>query len=130
MRIGSLAASAGVSTRALRYYEEMGLLVPARSAGGHRSYGSDAVERVRWIQRLFAAGLSSKAILGLPPCAASSADVGAILDRLVAERGRIDAQIRELAVTRDNLDDLIAVAERQRGRERASRPPPAGVYPW
>ncbi|MFG2041896.1 MerR family transcriptional regulator [Dactylosporangium sp. NPDC048998] len=116
MRIGDLAAAAGVSTRALRYYEEQGLLAPARSAGGHRSYGPDAVERVRWIQRLFAAGLSSKAILGLPPCAASDADVDAILDRLVAERGRIDAQIQDLAVTRDSLDDLITAAELQRTR--------------
>lgn len=110
MRIGDLAASAGVSTRALRYYEEQGLLTPARSAGGHRCYTSDDVERVRWIQRLFAAGLSSKAILGLPPCAASSADMESVLDRLITERCRIDAQIRELAETRDRLDDLIATA--------------------
>jgi DNA-binding transcriptional MerR regulator len=114
VRIGDLAAAAGVSTRALRYYEEQGLLVPGRSAGGHRSYESDAVERVQWIRRLFGAGLSSKAILSLPPCAASDTDVEIIIDRLGAERGRIDARIRELAVTRDSLDDLIAEAERLR----------------
>jgi DNA-binding transcriptional MerR regulator len=114
VRIGDLAAAAGVSTRALRYYEEQGMLTPGRSAGGHRHYESDAVERVRWIQRLFAAGLSSKAILGLPPCVESGTDLEAVLERLVAERGRIDAQIRDLAGTRDSLDGIIATAERER----------------
>ena len=120
MRIGDLATAAGVSTRALRYYEEQGLLTPARSAGGHRHYAPDAVERVRWIQRLFAAGLSSNAILGLPPCSGSGTDVEAILDRLVAARDRIDAQLRDLAVTRDSLDGLIMETERRRTRHHGS----------
>lgn len=118
MRIGDLAAAAGVSTRALRYYEEQGLLTSGRSAGGHRHYAPDALERVRWIQRLFAAGLSSSAILGLPPCSASGPDVDAILHRLVAARDRIDAQIRDLAVTRDSLDGLITEAQRRRTATR------------
>lgn len=38
MRIGELARRTGVSVRALRYYEEQGLLVPARAANGYREY--------------------------------------------------------------------------------------------
>jgi len=41
MRIGELSAKAGVSRRALRYYEEQGLLVPRREANGYREYGDD-----------------------------------------------------------------------------------------
>ena len=118
MRIGDLAAATGVSTRALRYYEEQGLLVSLRSAGGHRRYASDAVERVRWIQRLFAAGLSSSAILDLPPCEPAGLDVDATLLRLIAARDRIDGRMRELAGTRDSLDGLIGQARRERARRR------------
>ena len=38
MRIGKVAERAGVSVRALRYYEEQGLVVPARGAGEQRDY--------------------------------------------------------------------------------------------
>lgn len=113
MRIGDLAAAARVSTRALRYYEEQGLLTPARSPGGHRHYPPDAVQRVEWIQRLFAAGLNSKAILGLPPCSDSDSDVAATHHRLTAARSRIDAQLRDLATTRAALDRLITEVERR-----------------
>lgn len=36
MRIGEVAAKAGVSVRALRYYEEQDLLDASRSSGGQR----------------------------------------------------------------------------------------------
>lgn len=53
LKIGDLAKVTGKTARALRLYEEMGLLVPGtRTSGGFRVYGSDAVERVRWITQL------------------------------------------------------------------------------
>ena len=68
MRIGDLATSTRVSVRALRYYEEQGLLVSQRSGSGQRLYGNAAVDRVRLIQQLYAAGLSSRTILEFLPC--------------------------------------------------------------
>ena len=55
-RIGEVAEAAGVSTRTLRYYEELGLLSPSgHSPGGARRY-SDAdlarVLRIRELQQL------------------------------------------------------------------------------
>jgi DNA-binding transcriptional MerR regulator len=38
MRIGELARQAGVSTRTLRHYEELGLLTPRRTANGYWDY--------------------------------------------------------------------------------------------
>ncbi|NHC12751.1 MerR family transcriptional regulator [Motilibacter deserti] len=115
MRIGEVATAAGVSTRALRYYEEQGLLTSVRSASGQRHYGEDAVERVRWVQALYAAGLSSRAILGLLPCVHTGVATPEMIEQLIAERERIDAQVRELTATRDRLDAVIAAA---RGRSR------------
>ena len=114
MRIGDLAAATGVSTRALRYYEEQGLLVPDRSTGGHGSYTSAAVHRVRWIQRLCAAGLNSAAILALPPCVAAGVDVDATVGRLAEARASIQARMRGLALAREAVDELIAEARRRR----------------
>ena len=45
MRIGELSRRAGVSQRALRYYEEQGLLRPARRSSGYREYGPEDVRR-------------------------------------------------------------------------------------
>jgi MerR family transcriptional regulator, repressor of the yfmOP operon len=52
-RIGEVAARAGVSTRTLRYYGELGLLeVSAHSPGGARRYGEEDVERLLRIREL------------------------------------------------------------------------------
>ena len=53
LRIGEAAALAGTSCRTLRYYEELGLLRPARhSAGGARRYSEEDVARLRRIREL------------------------------------------------------------------------------
>ncbi len=50
LRIGDVAARAGVSTRTLRYYEELGLLEPSgRTAGGERRYRADDIVRLERI---------------------------------------------------------------------------------
>src|SRR5262249_58437891 len=59
LRVGDLARQTGKSVRAIRLYEEMGLLEPAtRSSGGFRLYHPEAVERVRWIDLLNGLGIS------------------------------------------------------------------------
>ncbi|XVQ11289.1 MerR family DNA-binding transcriptional regulator [Spirillospora sp. CA-255316] len=59
MRIGEVARRAGVSTRALRYYEQQGLITAERDRNGYRMYGPGAVPLVRDIARLLRAGLAS-----------------------------------------------------------------------
>ena len=107
MRIGELADRAGVSVRALRYYEEQDLLHPERSGSGQRHYADPAVERVRLIQTLYAAGLTSRTIAELMPCVDAGVSTPASRARLASERDRIDAQITELTRTRDRLDEVI-----------------------
>jgi MerR family copper efflux transcriptional regulator len=53
LRIGDLAKATGKTNRALRLYEELGLLIPGeRSSGGFRQYAQAAIHRVRWISKL------------------------------------------------------------------------------
>jgi DNA-binding transcriptional MerR regulator len=110
MRIGELATRAGVSVRALRYYEEQDLLAADRSPSGQRHYPDSAADRVRLIQQLYAAGLASRSIRELLPCVVDGAATPELLDRLAAERDRIDRQIGELASARDRLDTVMGAA--------------------
>ena len=114
MRIGEVAALAGVSVRALRYYEEQGLLVAERSASGQRHYPPEAVDRVRFIQNLYAAGLGSKAVLRILPCMEHGVLTNEMHERLLAERARVQSQLDELTATRDKLDDVIRLGQANR----------------
>ncbi|WP_432548296.1 MerR family transcriptional regulator [Kineococcus sp. SYSU DK004] len=114
MRIGEVAERAGVSVRALRYYEEQGLLSSERTAGGQRRYPDSAVERVRFIQNLYAAGLGSKAVLRILPCVENGVLTDEMHERLLAERARVQAQLDELTATRDKLDDVIRAGQANR----------------
>jgi DNA-binding transcriptional MerR regulator len=122
MRIGELAARTGVSVRALRYYEEHGLLVSERSPSGQRHYPDDAVDRVQLIQQLYAAGLTSRAIAELLPAAADGVATPELLERLSAERGRLDRRIGDLVSARDRLDTVIATATANWRTGRRCRP--------
>src|SRR5690348_9953704 len=53
LRINEVAAEVGATTRAIRYYEEIGLLQPAaRSEGDYRLYDQSDLERIRHIREL------------------------------------------------------------------------------
>jgi DNA-binding transcriptional MerR regulator len=53
LRIGDVAEATGLTQRAIRYYEELGLLTPAdRATGANRRYSESDIERLRLIKRL------------------------------------------------------------------------------
>lgn len=108
LRIGELAARAGVSTRSLRYYEQQNLLPAERTSTGQRRYTEPAVDRVKLIQRLYAANLSSRTIAELLPCPRAGITPQVAKTRLDTERERIDAQIAELTRARTQLTEVMA----------------------
>jgi DNA-binding transcriptional MerR regulator len=112
VRIGDLATQTQVSVRALRYYEEQGLLASTRSQSGQRRYADVAVSRVRLIQQLYGAGLSSKTIAELLPCVDAQVSTPESRAKLAAERDRINNQIAELMIARDKLNEIIEVTSR------------------
>lgn len=106
LSIGETARRAGCSPRALRYYEEQGLLAPLRTAGGQRRYPGNAVERVLLYRRLIDAGLGTEVIRELLPCmnGSPSEDTTATLRR---EHAKLLEQARELEATADRLKDIL-----------------------
>ena len=67
MRIGDAAAAAGTTPRALRFYEQRGLLPPApRTMTGQREYGPRDVALVRIIRELLSLGLTVEDVAAAP----------------------------------------------------------------
>lgn len=59
MRIGDAAAATGTTPRALRFYEQRGLLPPPpRTPTGQREYGPAEIDRIRVIRHLLNIGLT------------------------------------------------------------------------
>ncbi|MEU7165639.1 MerR family transcriptional regulator [Streptomyces morookaense] len=109
MRIGELSRRTGVSPRLLRYYEQQGLLVADRDASGYRRYGAGAVETVRRIRELLAAGLNTGDIGEVLPCAHGgpglvSCDVTVRV--LEGQLARLDAEMAELRRRREALSRI------------------------
>lgn len=111
VRIGEVARAAGVSARAVRYYEQQGLLVSERSPSGQRLYRQDAIPLVRFFQQMFAAGLTSRRIAELLPCWDSGHTDAEQRAMLRAERDRIQAKVDDLQAALDRLDEVIAVTD-------------------
>ncbi|MBO1420436.1 MerR family transcriptional regulator, partial [Streptomyces sp. FH025] len=103
MRIGELARRTGATPRALRYYEEQGLLTPERRPSGYREYGERDVDTVHGIRTLLAAGLNSAAVaeilpgLPRPGHRRPGPTCPELLAGLARERERITRQMDELA---------------------------------
>lgn len=59
MTIGKLASATGISAETIRYYERGGFLPPAdRLQSGYRVYGSDSIQRIRFIKEAQALGFT------------------------------------------------------------------------
>lgn len=111
MRIGELAQRTGATTKAIRYYESLGLLPqPARTESDYRDYGFDAIERVRFIKDAQAGGLTLTEIQSLVELkTAGRATCEHTIDLLHRHLVDIDTQIRQLEAARSSL---AALAER------------------
>ena len=113
MRIGELARRTGISERALRYYEEQGLLRPTRRPSGYREYRESDVDTVRRIRALLSAGLPTAIIAEVLPCMVDTGDGLApacpeLLPALQREHDRISAAISELETARALLEAVIS----------------------
>jgi MerR family copper efflux transcriptional regulator len=130
LRIQEVAAEAGLTTRSVRYYEEIGLLKPAgRSGGAYRLYDADDIERLRFIK-----GLRDDAGFSL-------AEIGQLLeDEEVRVRNRerrqatsdpkeqraliedslvrIDRQVANLRSKLARIEEMVAEAEARRAHLR------------
>jgi MerR family copper efflux transcriptional regulator len=109
MRIGQLAAKTGVSTKAIRYYEQVGVLPEAdRATNGYRVYNSTAAERIAFIQDAQSAGLSLLEIqMILELRDAGESTCGHVIASLEMHLEEVNRQMAELVRTQRRLTDII-----------------------
>lgn len=110
MLIGELARRTGTTERRLRHYERTGLLSPSRRDNGYREYTQDAEQAVTRIRALLAAGLPTRLIRQVLPCALGDGSVRpcpGVLDLLREHLSRLDRQADELALARRTLQATI-----------------------
>ena len=118
--IGEVCAQTGLSARTIRYYEEQGLLPGVRRrSGGRRVYGPDELERLAFIGRLKAMGLTLAEIRELNAVYAIAGSTRAMLLHLdeVLDRRRedLDARIVELSTLRDQIEKYRSHVARRIG---------------
>lgn len=113
MRVGELAKAVGKTVRAMHLYEELGLLEPrARSEGGFRLYGVEAIDRIHWIVKLQAIGFTLAEIQGFVrdfQGAGSAREASTNVRSLFTEKqAQIREQIIQLQVIENDLSEALA----------------------
>jgi DNA-binding transcriptional MerR regulator len=123
LQIGQVAERTGLSLRTIRWYEEERLVLPtARTDGGFRLYGEDAVARLLVIKRMkplgFALDEMRELLALLTELDAGTGDRTRLLDRLrmfhEAATARATALEEQLAVARGFADALADRLEEHR----------------
>lgn len=111
MKIQELAKITGVSTKTIRYYEEIGLLpAPARAENNYRQYSEQDVERVRLVVGARRLGLSLDEISEvLALRERRAAPCRALVERLEHKADEIAERIRELRRLESELRSLHAL---------------------
>ena len=88
------ARQLGVSTKALRLYEQRGLVAPARTVAGYRTYGPEEMNRAAEIVALRALGLSLAQVAQV-----LKGDPQSLEPALAAHEATLEAEIRQLVET-------------------------------
>lgn len=111
LKIGEVASAAGLSVKTIRYYEEIGLLEPTvlRSQAGYRLFDSSVLNRLAFIKRSQALGLSLmevKEVLsvhdrGLLPC-------GEVKQHLESKVKEINEKMAALALLKSELEGILS----------------------
>ena len=120
MNIKQAAERSGLSAKTIRYYEDIGLIEPARRDSGYRDFSEQDVSCLQFVGRARNLGFSTdvcRTLLGLyKDPSRASADVKAIArDHL----SQIEQKIKELEGLRFTLTDLV---DRCQGNSRPDCP--------
>ena len=116
LTIGDLAARAGVTAEAIRYYEREGVIPPAPrgGAGRYRLYGAADAERLRFVRRARDLGFSLDEVRELLALAADDPDrpCGDVNRIARTHLAQVEAKLAQLTALRAELHRLITACDR------------------
>ncbi len=108
MNIGDAAAQSGLPAKTIRYYEDIGLVAPARSNNGYRDFSDTDLHKLAFVQRARSLGFSieeCRALLSLyDQHDRASADVKALAK---AHLEQISEKIKGLQAMQKTLGELV-----------------------
>ena len=109
MKIGELAGRGGTTTKAIRFYEQAGVLpAPARTPSGYREYEPEFVDRLEFIRRAQAAGLSLQQVRQVLAIAdRDDQPCGHVVSILQARLDHVRAALAELTALETHLAALL-----------------------
>ena len=120
MKIGDAALKTELTEKTIRYYEEIGLVVPVRRENGYREFSEQDVLLLKFIARARKLGFSvddCRQLLSLySDRKRASKDVKRIAEEHLIE---IDLKIKELSDMRDTLRHLVSTCQ---GNDRPDCP--------
>ncbi len=115
MLISELASRTGVSAHALRHYERLGLLAPARTAGGYRDYPDSVRREVVFIAMSRKIGFALKDIAQrLPAYRSGRLSIDQMVEDMHARIAAIDSDITRLKGQRKQVVSHIAWLKKQK----------------
>jgi Cu(I)-responsive transcriptional regulator len=108
MNIGQAAQATGISAKMIRYYESIGLIVPAgRTASGYRTYTEQDLHTLRFVRRARGLGFSVEQMHELLALwrdrKRASSDVKRVALQHVEELERKAAELQQMADTLKHL---------------------------
>jgi DNA-binding transcriptional MerR regulator len=130
-RIGEVAERTGLSLRTMRYYEEVGLVVPStRTEGGFRLYSDEDVERLRLVKYMKPLGLTVQQMVELmdardrmadPATSAADFDAAcAVVEALAAESAERVEKLRVQLERAEGFPERLDEELRRFRRERSA----------
>lgn len=130
MQISELAQKTGVSVHALRHYEKLGMLQPARRASGYREYTENMRREVVFIAMSRNIGFSLKAIAAqLPAYRSGRLSFDDMREAMQARVADLDAQIAVLKTQRHTVLAHIAWMNKRQRARLAKKALPANTRP-
>ncbi len=123
LKIGEVASQSGLPVKTIRYYEEIGLLIPTveRSESGYRLFNPSVLTRLSFVKRAKSLGLSLSEIReileirdqGQLPC-------GEVKQCLQLKVDAINQQIESLTILRGELQELLEHWQEQPSPQQAA----------
>jgi MerR family redox-sensitive transcriptional activator SoxR len=109
LTIGQVADRCGIATSAIRYYEKQQLISSVRTSGNQRRFSREVIRRIAFITAARAVGRSLEEIASsLADLPVAKAPTQADWERIAQSwRPRLDAQIAQLTMLRNKLDECI-----------------------
>ncbi|WP_027257864.1 Cu(I)-responsive transcriptional regulator [Leisingera aquimarina] len=108
MNIGDVSSRSGLPAKTIRYYEDIGLIKPHRSANGYRCFAKTDLHKLAFLGRARALGFTIEDCRTLMALYEDESRASADVKQLALEHlSKIEEKIADLQAMRDTLGELV-----------------------